>query len=132
MSVNLEIGERSVEVAPFKLAQLRKAAPFIDNMNERLDRVTKLQAAGEQPSLSEMAELMRALIEVLAIGTVKADPELTADAIEEAVDITFMPSLQEAVMAVLRASGLAPKGEAKAPSPPQVEGAEASELSSVE
>jgi hypothetical protein len=116
MTITVEIGERSFAVAPYMLGDLRRAAPHIDRVNELAQRTTEAAQAGKQPGLADLSELARALVEVIAVGIGKIDPAMTADAIEDMVDMTFIPSLQAAVFELLKASGLAPKGEAKAPS----------------
>lgn len=129
--VTIEIGGRSFEVAPLKLGQLRRAAPFVDELNrligEQEERKKEAETAGlkaPDPSMSEMTALTRALCEIIAIGLSKADPSMTADAIEDEVDLSFLGSLQVAAFALLKSSGLSQKGEAEALSPPRAEGAE--------
>jgi hypothetical protein len=130
--VTIEIGGRQFAVAPFKLGDLRRAAPFIDAMNGYLKSEKDIErrnadlppAEREAPALGDIANMTRALIEILAIAISKVDPAMTADAIEDQVDFSFIASLQEAIMAILAESGLSRAGEAKAPSPPLAEGAE--------
>lgn len=130
--VTLEIGGRAFEVAPYKLRELRLAAPFIDQMNDLMAGIGNIEGEGGIPKLADMAALTRALCEILAIGLQKVDPKMDADALEAEVDFSFLPSLKEAIFALLRASGLARQGEVQAPSPPEAEGAGASEPSLIE
>lgn len=133
MSVTIEIAGRSLEIAPYMLGDLEHAADFIDEMNERMARTAELEKEKKQPKFKEMMALLRCCVEILAVGTSKADPTMTADAIMGLVDLSFMASLQTAVFALLATSGFARAGEAAAPSPqPATNGAEASEPASVE
>lgn len=116
MAVNIEIGGRSFEVAPYMLGALEQAAPHIDRVNALVSSVAEITARGDQPGIADLSALARALVEVIAVGIRKIDPEMTADAILDMVDLTFIPSLQAAVLELLKTSGLASKGEAKAPS----------------
>jgi hypothetical protein len=121
--ITIEIAGRPFAVAPFKFAELRKAAPHIDRMNELMRFVEDQQKAGEQPGVALMADLMHELIELLAIGISKIDPDMTSEAIEEQIDLSFFASIRDAVFAILHASGFAAKGEAQAPSSEPAEGA---------
>lgn len=112
--VTIEIGERPFEVAPYKFAELRKAAPHIDRMNALMKSVSEMQERGEDPPLEQMADLLHELVEILAIGISKIDPAMDADKIEGEIDLSFFNSIRDAVMAILSASGFAPKGEAQA------------------
>jgi hypothetical protein len=131
MPITLEIEGRPYEVAPFKIGDLRKAAPFIDEINARNKALKNAEEEGREPGLQDLTALFRAMLEVLSVGLIKIDPELTADRLEEMVDFTFLNSLKVAVFALMKSSGLG-AGEAKAPSPPAEEGAEASASSSAE
>lgn len=145
MSVNITIGEegreRRYEVAPFKLRELRLAAPSIERMNATAKRIDADQkaavAAGLKPEdgvkLEDLFELSRCLCEIVAVGLAKIDPSMTADVLEEEIDITYVQSLQAAVRALLAQSGLSSAGEVKAPSPSRkTTGPKASQRSSEE
>lgn len=130
--VQLEVGGRPFEVAPFKLGELRKAAPHIDRMNDLMKIVEDGRKAEppQDPPMAVLADLMHELCEICAIGLGKIDPEMNCDWLEDQIDLSFIMSLQEAVIALLRSSGLAPKGEAQAPSA-LAEGARAGSESSL-
>lgn len=110
----IEIAGRAFELAPLKLGALRRAAPHIDAVNA---------IAGALSTLEGALEAGRHFIEVLAIAIEKIDPAMTADAIEEMLGIEEIPALQEGFRKLLAESGLAPKGEAQAPSAQPKEGA---------
>lgn len=106
--------ERKFEIAPYRLRELRLAAPFIEAMNATAERVSKVQA-GETPSMTDMFDLSRSLCEVLAIGVAKVAPEVTADDIEELTGFSALNGLQNAVREVLEQSGLSSVGKTTAP-----------------
>ena len=108
----LEIGGRAFALAPFKLGDLRKAAPHIDAINA---------TAGALSSFEGMVNAARSIIEVLAVAVAKLDPAIDADALEDLADLGDMPALQVALKDLLEESGLAPKGEAPANSEPVAE-----------
>lgn len=140
--VSIEIGGRAFELAPFKLGEIRKAAPHIDRMNDLMREINETAKAARkaaeaegkdpaevrsEPPFAIMADLVHELCEIIAIGLSKIDPELDCAWLEDQIDLSFMFSLQEASLALLRSSGLAPQGEAQAPSPPAEGAQEASE-----
>ena len=108
----LEIGGRAFELAPFKLADLRKAAPHIDAINA---------TAGALSTFEGMVAVGRSIIEVLAVAIMKIDAAMDADALEGLADLADMTKLQAALSDLLAESGLAPKGEVPAPSAPAAE-----------
>jgi hypothetical protein len=108
---------RSFEIAPLKLGDLRRVARHIDDINS---------TAGALSTFEGMVTSARSMIEVLAVAVQKIDATLTADAIEEATDLSDIPVIGAAFKALLEASGLAPKGEATAASEPVTEAASAS------
>jgi hypothetical protein len=132
MAVTIIIGdgadERRFEVAPFKLKQLRMAAPFVEEMNEVAKRLAEEQkaiaaakAAGEPPpaqNLDDMFRLSRLLCEIIAIGVQRVDPLWNADHIEDHTGIDAITGLQIAVQELLSQSGLSTtkSGESKPPS----------------
>ena len=109
---HLEIGGRAFELAPYKLAAMRQAAPHIDAINA---------TAGALSTFEGMAVAARSIIEVLCVGLRRVDETLTADAVEEMLDLSDMPKLQTALREVLEESGLRPSGEAEASSAPAAE-----------
>ena len=105
---------RSFEIVPLKLGELRKAAKHIDAINE---------SAGALSTFEGMVTSARSMIEVLAIALAKIDASMTADVIEDATELGDIPIIGAAFKALLEVSGLAPTGEAPAPSEPATEGA---------
>ena len=114
----LTIEGRSFEIAPYKLGALRKAAPHIDAINAAL---------GSLDTLEGMMDNMEHVVGVLSIGLAKIDPALTPDALADIVGIEDMKALGDALRDILQESGLAPKGEATAPTAPAVADGGASE-----
>jgi len=96
----------SYELAPYKLAQLKQAAPFIDRINA---------VAGSLSTIEGMTDSACDFLGVLSVGLVKIDPALTLDALEEKVGLADITSLRDAFKAVLAESGLTSAGEAPAP-----------------
>lgn len=111
----LTILGREFDIAPYKLGELRRAAPFIDN----------IQKGTEGPgSLGALLDSAVDLLSVLSIGLVKIDPVLTPDYLEANVSMDEFVALQSAFMGLTEESGLQRKGEAMAP--PEAEPAGAS------
>lgn len=114
----LVLGGRSFEIAPYKLGSLRKAAPHIDAINASI-RAAEASAKDEADlSIAGMFEDTEHVVAVLAIGLQKIDPDLTPEALDDMIGPSDMPALAAALRDILAESGLAPKGEAKAPSEP--------------
>ena len=105
---------RDFVIAPYKLGELRRAAPFIDNIQRKTD------GSG---SLSDLMDSAVDLLNVLSIGLVKIDPMLTADYLEANVSMDEFAGLQTAFVALSTESGLTRKGEATAPPATVPEGA---------
>ena len=113
---------REFDIAPYKLGALRKAAPILDRINA---------ASGSLDSMEVMFDSSADIIEVLAIGLVKCDPACgllsslgldqtatasrLAEAILDMVGFGELPMIQRAFVELMQESGLAPKGEATAP-----------------
>lgn len=97
---------REFDIAPYKLGALRKAAPILDRINA---------ASGSLDSMEVMVDSSADIIEVLVIGLAKIDPALTVDAILDMVGFGELPMIQRAFVELMQESGLAPKGEATAP-----------------
>jgi len=110
----LTIDGRDVIIAPYKLGALRKAAPIIDDINEAISGLADGNVGGM--SLADMAELTAKFVAFVAVGTERADLELTAEKLEDSFGIEDLPILQEAFREICEESGLK-KGEAKAPAP---------------
>jgi len=101
------IGGRAFELAPYKLAQLRQAAPYIDRINA---------TAGALTTVEGMTEAACDFVGVLAIGLGKIDPALTPEALEEMIGLADIGALRDGFMEVLTESGMI-AGEAAAPAP---------------
>lgn len=110
---------RDFDVAPYMIAELEEAAPFIDRINATPGSVTSV-TGGVAATVD--------LIGFLAVGLSRVDPALTADEIKKRVGLADIAAMQTAFNEILTDSGLGAKGEAMAPSAPAP--AEASESSS--
>lgn len=109
---------RDFAIAPYKLGELRRAAPYIDN----------IQRNSDGGSLSGLMDSALDLLNVLSIGLVKIDPMLTPDYLEANVSMDEFVRLQAAFVALSEESGLTRKGEATAPPAPAPEGASNEDL----
>jgi hypothetical protein len=98
---------REFDIAPYKIGQLRKAAPIIDRMNARVAGLA---------SVSGMVEAAADMIDFLWIGLVRLDPTITLDQLNDEIGMGDLPAIRDAVLAVMTESGLK-SGEAKAPVP---------------
>lgn len=96
---------RDFAIAPYKLGELRRAAPFIDNIQRKTD------GSG---SLSDLMDSAVDLLNVLSIGLLKVDPMLTAEYLEANVSMDEFVGLQSAFLDLSEESGLKRKGEASA------------------
>jgi len=125
--VTIELpGGREVEIAPFKFLELEAAADHIDSLTAVVEEAKPYLASGVLPPFKIATRMMREAIEIIAIGAMKVDAALTAEAIGAMVDLSYSQSLQLAAMEILRTSGLAPKGEASAPPKTKTGGAKGS------
>lgn len=142
-TVTLEIEGRSYGIAPYKISELRKVAPHVDRMNELVRQAKamkeeneKRKEAGEDPispTFESAMDMLHETCEIVSVGLVKIDPQMTAEWLEERVDLSFQPSLQVAVEALMKSSGLASKGEVTALSTSKtVEGADEASQSNLE
>lgn len=102
----LTVGGREFDIAPFMLGALKKAAPIVDRINA---------SGAPVESLSGIVHSLDDFIEVLAIGTVKIDPECDAAWFQENASFSDQAVILKAFHELLQESGLAPKGEATAP-----------------
>lgn len=100
------IAGRDYDIAPYKIAQLRKAAPFIEKVNA---------TAGSLSSIEGAVEVMGDLVGFLAVGIAKIDPSVTVDQLEEEIGFDDLPAIQRAFLDIMAESGFKP-GEAKAAS----------------
>lgn len=115
----LTIAGREYDIAPYKLGDLRKAAPAIDRINATAGAITTIEG---------MAESSADLLAVLSIGLRKINDTLTPEYLEEIVGFDELPAISAAFSDLLAESGFKPAGEAKAPSasPEEAEGASSS------
>lgn len=75
--IDIQLGERVVSIAPYKIGDLRRAAPCIDRLN------ALAKTLGKTPSLEKMTALLSDTVGVLAVGLVRVDPTLTAQVLED-------------------------------------------------
>lgn len=126
MGLKIELGGRSYDMPPFMLAELEAAAPHIDRMNELFPEFQSAILDKRSLPLTTQTQLLRAMVEILAVGLRNVDPDMTAETIMRTVNFTFMGSLGTAVQELLRSSGMTALGEVKAPSARPRKGAKAS------
>lgn len=112
---------RDFTIAPYKLGELRRAAPYIDNIQRKADGAA---------SLADLMDSAVDLLNVLSIGLVKVDPILTPDYLEANVSMDEFVGLQAAFLALSEESGLKRVGEAPAPPEPAPAGASSTDLPS--
>jgi hypothetical protein len=105
------LGGRDFEIAPYKLGQLRAAAPIIDRINASIPKLTDTKVP---PTMSDMAASLTDTLAVLYIGIAKADPTVTLEVLEDLVGIGDQAAVLSAFREVMQESGLG-KGEALAP-----------------
>jgi hypothetical protein len=108
------IAGRSFEIAPYKIGALRKAAPHIDAINA---------SATSIDSIEGLIENATHIVAIIAIGLGKVDAALTPEALDEMIGADDIQSLGVTLREIMVESGLAPKGEAMAPSETVAEGA---------
>lgn len=114
----LVIGGRSYEIAPYKLGALRKAAPHIDAINASVQAMETDGSDVASGGIVGLLENTEHIIAIVAIGLQKIDPALTAEALDDMIGPDDMSALGVALRDILAESGLAPKGEATAPTEP--------------
>jgi len=107
------ISGRAFDLAPYKLAHLRQAAPFIDRINATQGALTSVEG---------MVGSAADFLGVLAVGLTRIDPALTLDALQEMVGLSDITALRDGFMEVLVESGMI-AGEAAAPVPADATGA---------
>jgi hypothetical protein len=115
----LQIGDRVVEIAPYKIAQLRRAAPILDQINARMAEIAG-KPEGVEDKLNElgvagMTEVVGLFLAFIAVGTEKSDAKLTAEALEEQFGIGDLPALQATFRDICTEQGMNQSGEATAP-----------------
>jgi hypothetical protein len=110
----LTILGREFDIAPYKLGELRKAAPFIDAIQKR---------SAEGNKLADVMDSALDLLNVLSIGLIKIDPELTADYLEANVGMAEFVAMQATFLDITKEAGLERKGEATAPAAAKAAGA---------
>jgi hypothetical protein len=105
----LQLGAERYEIAPFRLRELRMAAPFIDRLGAR---------AGASPSVAAAAESAADMLAVLAVGL----PDTDGEALLARASLSDMDAIAASFRTVMAEAGLtpadAPPGElAGAPAP---------------
>ena len=114
---SLTIAGRSFEIAPYKLGALRRAAPHIDAINASINAASLADDDGVI-SIAALFENTEHIVAVIAIGLQKLDATLTAEVLDDMIGADDMPALGAALRDILAEAGLAPKGEAAAPTEP--------------
>ena len=102
----ITVDGRPYDIAPYKIKSMMLAAAHIDAINAGAASIDTIEG------LMENAEH---IIAILAIGLVKIDPALTADALGDMFGANDLQALGVTLREILEESGLAPKGEATAP-----------------
>jgi hypothetical protein len=106
---SLTLAGETYAIAPFRLRELRSAAPFIDRLGAR---------AGQPVSVASAGETLADMLAVLAAGL----EGVTADALAAKAGLGDLEAIREAFQAVMAEAGLkpadAPPGEGTgAPAP---------------
>ena len=106
----LTLGGQTWPIAPFRLRELRKAAPFIDRLGAR---------AGQPPSVEAVAETAADMLAVLAVGIEAA----TAEGLQAQASLSDLDALRAAFEQVMAEAGLkrpedTPPGEPQGTVPP--------------
>ena len=99
-----------LELAPFKLGDLKKVAPIIDRINTRGDGIADFERT---------IDAVLDFATVISFSAIKADIECDADWFAEHVGFSDQAAIMIAFRDLLKDSGLAPKGEAPAPPRPR-------------
>jgi hypothetical protein len=87
------LGGRAYDIAPFRLRELRRAAPHIDRLAAR---------QGPPTSVAAVAETAADMLAVLAAGL----PEVSPGELEAAVSLDELDQLRAAFEAVMAEAGL--------------------------
>ena len=105
----LTLGGVTYAIAPFRLRQLRLAAPAIDRLSAR---------AGKPASVEAAAETAADMLAVLAVGMA----DVTLDALQAQASLADLDGLRRAFEQVMAEAGLKrpedPPGEAHGTAPP--------------
>ncbi len=105
----LTLGGTDYEIRPFKLREIRAAAPFIDRVWAR--------SRGGETGVAAMADSLSDMLAALAAGV----DGVTAADLEAQAGMDDLPAIRDAFNAVLQEAGFKPKsasGEAKPAAPP--------------
>ncbi len=98
----LTLGAKTYAIAPFRLRELRLAAPYIDRLSARAGKLTSVEA---------VAETAADMLAVLAVGVADASPE----ALQAQASLADLDALRAAFDQVMAEAGLtrpaAPPGE---------------------
>jgi hypothetical protein len=110
--VAVKIGDRSFEVAvPFKLRQIRQAAPHLDALN------ASAQTAETEGSMVALGESLHHMLAAILPGIQKIDPSVSLDQLEDEFDPSHWSDLRAVFNAIFNGSGMA-EGEATAAAQP--------------
>ena len=102
----LRLGAQTYAIAPFRLRELRLAAPHIDRLSARAGKLTSVEA---------VAETAADMLEVLAVGV----PGVSAETLQAEVSLADLDDLRAAFDQVMAEAGLKrPEG----PSPGEAQG----------
>ncbi len=104
----LTIGDRTIEIAPYKLSAMAKAAPYIDRVISA--SVAMAGRSASDPDLNfatTMLDVVENVIEVIAVGTATVDPSLTAVYLGEQFGLDNLPALQVVFAEIIRGAGIA-------------------------
>jgi len=101
---------RDFTIKRYMLDSIEVVAPHVDAINE---------TAGALTTMVGMVASAKHTIAILAVGLNKIDSTLTAETLTQQIGFDDFPIISRAVSDILSEAGLAPKGEAKAPSEPQ-------------
>ena len=110
--VPFTLAGRTHAIAPFRLGELRRAAPYIDRLSAR---------AGQAPSVEAAVETAADMLNVLAAGI----PDVTADALQASAGLGELDAIRTAFEAVLAEAGLKPASAPARAAAGEVQGASA-------
>jgi hypothetical protein len=104
----LTLGGTDYDICPYRLREVRLAAPHIDRVIAR--------ARSGDLSLEAMTAAALDMLAALAVGI----PDVTAEQLEAAMAIADLPAVRDAFNAMLEEAGFTAAGEAQPASAPAV------------
>ena len=115
-------------LAPYRIGQLRQAAPHIDAITTAQAGLPSQDEIAEQIKagtfkLEPLVALMGELVGALSVGMIRGDPSLSIEAIEDQVGLGDVAEMLRAFRDVMAESGGSTTGEAPAPAAPEAAGA---------